>query len=282
MVANWEKKVIDADYIERTPQTKDNYIRVLSRGDPKRYLPDPPILFTLRECTQVCAMSQQMTKAFVETPELFDDLPPEVRFLERALTVKGGTALREFAANEFCPAEGITPEGLREGLRRLAAQLDNLQIDPYADLTNILEKLVNALSLGTGDERDPYVDYLVSTKSSDPGYFQTYTFNHEKLSLVRFLDSQYESAGSGDSGGGGSGANNGESKSLGALFGNFGLAQSTPQPIKQKQGEDFYRVPKERANGRPHNLGWLDLLDDEESESLRMGKVPAGKIVADD
>jgi hypothetical protein len=76
MVAHWEKKVVDAEYTERVPQTKDNYITVLSRGDPKRYLPDPPILFTLRECAQVAGMAQQMTKAFVESPELFDDLPP--------------------------------------------------------------------------------------------------------------------------------------------------------------------------------------------------------------
>ena len=112
MVAHWEKKVVDADYVEKTPQTPDNCISTISRGDPRRYLPDPPILFTLKECTQVCYMAQQMTKAFVETPELFDDLPPEVRFVEVALTIKGGTTLRQFVIEEFCPAEEITPEGL--------------------------------------------------------------------------------------------------------------------------------------------------------------------------
>lgn len=195
MVAHWEKKVKDADYVEKNPQTKENFMSVLAKGDPKRYLPDPPILFTLRECTQVCAMAQQMCKKFVETEELFDDFPPEMRFLEKALTIKGGTPLRRYMVEEFCPQEDITPEALREGMRRLHQQLDNMQIDPYADLTNVLEKLMFALAVGSDDELDPYQPYLGSTDPRGPGYFQTYTFNHDKLSLVRFLDGQYESAG---------------------------------------------------------------------------------------
>lgn len=200
MVAHWEKKVKDAEYCERTPQTKDNFMEVLAVGDPKRYLPDPPILFTLRECTQVCLMAQQMTKAFVDTPELFDDLPPEVRFIEAALQVQGGTALRKFMVDEFCPAEGITPEALREGVKRLYQQFDNMQTDPYGDLTNIIDKLYKAMAVGTDDERDPYNVYLGNKDPNGPGYFQSYTFNHERLSLVRFLDSQYPSAGGGDVG----------------------------------------------------------------------------------
>lgn len=192
MVAHWEKKVKDAEYYESTPQTKENFITVLSHGDPKRYLPDPPILYTLKQCSQVCLMAQQMCKAFVETPELFDDFPPEIRFLEKALTIKGGTPLRKYMVEEFCPAEKISPEGLREGMRRLYQQLENMQIDPYGDLTNIIDRLILAMAVGTDDERDPYVPYLSNTDPSGPGYFQTYTFNHEELSLVRFLDSQYE------------------------------------------------------------------------------------------
>lgn len=195
MVAHWEKKVRDAEYVERTPQGRDNFMTVLATGDPKRYLPDPPILYTLRECTQVCVMAQQMTKAFCETPELFDDLPPELHFLERALSITGGTALRKFVIDEFCPSEEITPEALREGMRRLDQQLDNMQIDPYGDLKNILDKLCKAMAVGTDDERNPYDEYLANKDPNGPGYFQSYTFDHERLSLVRFLDSQYPSAG---------------------------------------------------------------------------------------
>ena len=196
MVAHWEKKVIDADYIEKTPQTKENFVSMLSKGDPKRFLPNPPILFTLKECTQVCAMAQQMCKVFVENEKLFSDMPPEIVFLEESLKIKGGTALRKYMIEEFCPARGITPEGLREGMRRLYQQLENMQIDPYGDLTNKLEDLFHAMAVGTDDERDPYFDYLANIDSNGPGYFQTYTFNHAKQSIVRFLDNRYPSAGS--------------------------------------------------------------------------------------
>lgn len=284
MVAHWEKKVIDADYVEKTPQTEDNWMKILGRGDPKRYLPDPPILYTLSECTQVCAMSQQMTKAFVETPELFDDLPVEVRFLEIALTIKGGTALRKFIADEFCPAEGITPEALREGLRRLHAQLENMQIDPYADITNILEKLLVAMTIGTKDERDPYLEYLVNKNPDGPGNFPTYTFNHEKLSLVRFFDSQYPSVGAADLSTITEAPDLGE---LGEMFNNIGGTSPTtalrkPAPAST-DNDKVYKVPVERAAERPHELGWLDLLDDElNHEDMQLGKIAPGKIIVED
>jgi len=281
MVAHWEKKVVDADYLEKTPQTKENYMTVLSRGDPKRYLPDPPILFTLRECTQVCLMAQQMTKVFVETPELFDDLPPEVRFVEKALSIQGGAALRKFVVDEFCPAEGITPEALREGMRRLLVQFENMQIDPYGDITNLLERLCAAMALGTDDEADPYAAYLANKDPSGPGSFQTYTFDAEKLSRVRFLDAQYERAGVTDKaaprGGGG--------------FFNFGggggvVAQPPIVSMPQEKEEtapagEPYKVPQARAAGRPHELGWLELLkgDDDKDEQMRLGKVPPGQIL---
>jgi hypothetical protein len=271
MVAHWEKKVVDADFTEKTEQTKENYMRVLARGDPKRFLPDAPILFSVKECTQVCYMAQQMTKTFVETPELFNDLPPELRFLEQALNIQGGTALRKYVIEDFCPAEGITPEGLREGLRRLHAQLENMQVDPYADICNIIERLYLAMAVGTDDERDPYTEYLVNKDPDGPGAFQTYTFNHEKLSLVRFLDGQYENAGATpmpkSSGGG-----------LGGFF-NFGGASSKPVTPKTDNSKGTYKVPDARAAGRPHDLGWLDLLDEEKNESLRFGKVSPGQII---
>ena len=274
MVANWEKKVVDAEYVEKTPQTKDNFVSVLARGDPKRYLPDPPILFTLRECTQVCYMSQQMTKAFVETPELFDDLPPEVRFVEAALAIQGGTPLRKFMVDEFCPAEGITPEALREGVRRLVQQLDNMQIDPYGDLTNLLERLHAAMAVGTDDERDPYLSYLANKDLNGPGAFQTYTFNHEKLSRVRFLDSQYE--------GKARAAELPKSGGFGGLF-NFGGGSQPPEtkPSTPQDESEYYKVPQARAAGRPHELGWLNMLDDEKEEQ-RLGKVQPGRIIPDE
>jgi hypothetical protein len=301
MVAHWEKKVRDAEYCERVPQTKTNYITVLSRGDPRRYLPDPPILFTLRECTQVCLMAQQLTKAFVDnTDTLFSsDFPAEIRFLEAALAVKGGTALRKYMIDEFCPAEGITPPALREGVRRLLAQMDNMQTDPYGDLTNLLEKLVLAISVGAPDGRNPYLEYVANRDPvNGPGGFQTYTFNHERQSLVRFLDAQYEGGGSDNAPPPASGL-----AGAGGLGSLFGFGGSTPQPkaptrsSKSDADETFYKVPPARAAGRPHNLGWLDILkeevdgNEEESSTVadgqtrkpksNFGKVPAGKVLSE-
>jgi hypothetical protein len=193
MVAHWEKKVVDADFIEKTPVTPQNKFSVLATGDPRRYLPNPPILFTLKECTQVCAMAQQMCQKFVETEELFSDFPPEIVFMEEAFKVQGGTALRKFMIEEFCPARGITPEGLREGVRRLHQQLDNMQIDPYGDIANKIEDLHGAMAVGTEDARDPYADYLLNPDTNGPGFIQTYTYNHPKQSIVRFLDNRYPS-----------------------------------------------------------------------------------------
>jgi hypothetical protein len=194
MVAHWEKKVVDANFYEKTPQPEENYMRWLATGDPKRYLAEPPILWTLAECAQVCGKAQEMCQLFVQDEDLVADFPPEIVFLEEALKIKGGTALRKFMIEEFCPERGITPEALREGMRRFHHQLDSMQIDPYGDLTNKVELLYRAMAIGTDDERDAYEKYLgieANTDPNNPGYFETYTFYTSKYSLLRFLDSQY-------------------------------------------------------------------------------------------
>jgi hypothetical protein len=190
MVAHWEKKYQDAKRLEEIPA--ENFMAQLYTGDPKRYLPDPPIIFRLDEVSRIVIMAQKMCKAFVDTPELFDDLPAEVKFIESALSIQGGTALRQYTLEEFCPSNNIDPASLREGLKRLYQQMFNMQIDPYGDLTMTLWNLCVATSVGTDDARDPYEEYIANVKGNDynsnPGFFQTYTFDHDKNSLVRFLD----------------------------------------------------------------------------------------------
>jgi len=192
MVAHWEKKVRDAEYVESTPQTRENFLDILMMGDPKRYLPDPPIIFRYDEVVRIALMAQNMTTRFVNTPELFNDLPPEVRFIEKASFIKGGTALRKFMIDDFCPTEEITPEALREGVRRLEVQMDGMQIDPYGDLRNVISRLLEACSVGTEDEYDPYIPYLANLSKDGPGYFTTYTMDYDRQSLVRFLDTAKE------------------------------------------------------------------------------------------
>jgi hypothetical protein len=180
--------------LEEIPDSEGmNFMAQLYTGDPKRYLPDPPIIFRLNEVSRIVVMAQKMCKAFVDEAELFDDLPPEVQFVEKALSIQGGTALRKYMLEEFCPQNNVDAASLREGLRRLYQQMFNMQLDPYGDLTMTLWNLCVATSLGTEDARDPHEEYIANVKGTkyetNPGFFQTYTFDHDKNSLVRFLDS---------------------------------------------------------------------------------------------
>lgn len=263
MVAHWEKKVKDAQYFENTQQTKSNYISLLCTGDPKRYLPDPPIIFKYDEVLRVASMAQQMVAVFVNDTALFDDLPVEVRFIESALRIKGGTALRKFVVEDFCPAEGITPAGLREGLRRLEAQLENMQIDPYGDVKNTVGRLCEAMAVGSDEEHDPYALYLYNPDPKGPGYFQTYTFNHDRNSLVRFLDNARNIE---------AGKMGNTDDILSQLSGEakmmFGFSK---KPVEDKSAGnigkgDVYIPPAKRALGRPHMVGWLDWLDEDKDE----------------
>lgn len=188
MVAHWEKKVVDADYLERSSEDVYDTTYFIGRGDPRRYLRKTPIIFSLRECTQVCLMAQNLTKSFVDTPELFDDFPPEIKFLEAALAIRGGTGLRKFVVEEFCPVNSITPDALREGMRRLLIQLESLPIDPYGDLSNLLESLIVAMSKGSDEAESPFNPIVLSLNENDPGYIETYTFNTYSKSLLKTLD----------------------------------------------------------------------------------------------
>ena len=169
MVAHWEKKTRDAEYVESTVEDRGNFFDMLMVGDPKRYLPDPPIIYRYNECVRIALMAQIMTVPFVSKPTLFDDLPAEVRFIEASSFVKGGSALRRFIVDEFCPAENVSPESLREGVRRLDVQLSNMQIDLYGDLKNVVGRLCDAIAVGTDDARDPYEPYLMDLSGDGPG-----------------------------------------------------------------------------------------------------------------
>ena len=85
----------------------------------------------------------------------------------------GGTELRK-AAYEFAEEEGITVEGLREGVRRLVRQLENMQPDPYGKFTRIVNDLSRALEVGTEEEESVYKEHLYSVRKEGPGWFQTY------------------------------------------------------------------------------------------------------------
>jgi len=266
MVAHWEKKTRDAEYIEATTEDRGNFLDVLMVGDPKRYLPDPPIIYRYNECVRIAIMAQNMTARFVDDESLFNDMPPEVRFIEASSFVKGGTALRKFMVEEFCPAEGIEPAALREGIRRLDVQLSNMQIDPYGDIKNVVGRLCDAIAVGTDDARDPYDVYLANLDVGGPGYFQTYTFNHDKQSIVRFLDNA-KGIEQGDVGGAESVFDQLTTEASNLLS----FSSRSSDATKPTEEEEDYVPPDNRACGRPSNLGWLDLLGDEEVTGAKTG-----------
>ena len=71
------------------------------------------------------------------------------------------------------------------------------------------------------------------------------------------------------------------------MFGFGGTPQQAPPPSPSDTRFDNtagpYKVPDARANGRPHELGWLDMLKDEKSDQeLRLGKIAPGRIIAEE
>jgi len=265
MAANWQQKTSDADYFENTQLPKESQASLLYVGDPKRYLPDPPIIFRYSEVIRIASMAQQTVATFVNDTALFDDLPVEVRFIESALKVKDGTTLRKFVVEDFCPSEEITPSALREGVRRLYAQLENVQLDPYGDLKNTLGKLCEAMESGTNEENDPYEPYILDIDSKAPGWFETYTFYHDGDSMIRFLDNAFdvdaENLGNTDDI---ISQLKGDVKTL-FDFGPFDLRKKKEEKVFSTATEDDdYVPPPERSLGRPHMLGWLELLDGED------------------
>jgi hypothetical protein len=46
--------------------------------------------------------------------------------------------------------------------------------------------------------------------------------------------------------------------------------------------EEVYKVPEERAAGRPHESGWFELLNEPKKEKVRLGQVPPGRIIFED
>merc|ERR1712176_27293 len=136
-----------------------------------------------------------------------------------------------------------------------------------------VEQLYAAMAVGTDDARDPYLKYLgyeASEDPSNPAYFETYTFNYPKQSMVRFLDNTYPSTGGISQLVGSAPVETPEGSSpldglaneivggfnnlLGQMKGERNLRVEPPMVDDNSP----YTVPKERAIGRDHDLGWFE------------------------
>ncbi|GMH54590.1 hypothetical protein TrRE_jg13199 [Triparma retinervis] len=238
----WEKKARDSSYYDNTVRSPKNTMEYLTKGDPNRFNADSERKFYgYDETAKMTAWAQKMAGAFGEDEELLKVITPEMRFVDRGMLISGGTELRK-AAYEFAEEEGITVEGLREGVRRLVRQLENMQPDPYGKFTRIVNDLSRALEVGTEEEESVYKEHLYSVRKEGPGWFQTYKMKENDFSMLRFLDNEV------DVKEGGLGPMDEVLKQLG--FGG----------VVDKLGG--------KKDARPEELGWIENMDDPEAKGL--------------
>mmetsp|Transcript_24059 Transcript_24059/g.50158 ORF Transcript_24059/g.50158 Transcript_24059/m.50158 type:complete len:519 (+) Transcript_24059:1-1557(+) len=236
----WEKKTRDQRYYEGTKRDSKNTMEYLSRGDPNRFNSDSDRKFyPLEDTERMTGWAQNMASTFSSNPTLMGMIGRDMRFVDKAILVEGGTEVRRIAY-EFAKEEGIEVEELREGVKRLLCQLENMQPDPYGKFTRIVNDVVKAMEVGTDDERSIYGEWLYSNRKDGPGWFQTYRMPESDLSMLRFLENEV------DVKEGGLGPMDEVFKQLG--FGGV---------VEKVQG---------RKDDRPEGLGWIDILDDEIKE----------------
>jgi hypothetical protein len=169
-------------------------------------------------------------------------------------------------------------------MRRLLAQLENLQLDPYADICNLLEGRIAAMARGAEERPSPFEPYVANLDEDGPGSFQTYTFDDHPLSIVRLLDSQLpveleealplpEMGFNLDLG-------------INSLFQSEDDDEDDERPrTAAVEGKSLtFLGPAARGLDRPHEMGWLDQMFDD-SPAAREGPpepVPAGRIIPDE
>jgi len=101
---------------------------------------------------------QQMSLRLSIEEKYFKTLPVAMQFLEEALILSTSTEVRRVAIKEFCPKMGISPEFLRERVRDLLASMQFLDCNTYRTIYASIKDVLKALSEGTPDAYDPYMD----------------------------------------------------------------------------------------------------------------------------
>jgi len=256
MRAIWEKKTRDANYYENNTRTRKNTMEYLCQGEPDRFNPDSERKYYNYEDTlRMCTWAQKMSVGFSQDEAMFNDLPPEVRFIDRAITITGGTELRRFAVEEFCPTNNLDAASLREGIRRLLKQMENMQPNPYGYLTRIIEDMSDALAAGTPDERNIYNDYLYAKSGEGKASFQTYQFERGELDMIKFLENEVD-------------VKEGGVGPIDEVLRSFGFG-------------GVIDAVNEKKDGRPMELGWLEALDEERGE-FRGGNYKSAQTIKDE
>ena len=104
MVAHWEKKTRDVEYVENTVKERGKFIDKLIVEDPEQYLSNPPIIYRYNECVRITLMAQNMTAQFVASRDLFNNLPVEVQLVEASSFVKGDNCQSPISAASGSPS----------------------------------------------------------------------------------------------------------------------------------------------------------------------------------
>ena len=186
----WLCRVRDAkERDEIGPRTRENEFEFLSTGDPNVLNPDNENIYGTEETTRICAMAQKMSLLFGSTESLMSGLPAEVRLADRGLKCRTGTELRA-ELFRFSEEEGVSSESLLEAVGRLVVQMENLQLEPYGRLTQILADMLKALKMGTPMEKDAdmYLPHLFP-EPGHPAFFVPYSFEEDsRFSFSSFLD----------------------------------------------------------------------------------------------
>ncbi|GMH73926.1 hypothetical protein TrST_g6629 [Triparma strigata] len=244
MRLTWEKKTRDSQYYSTTSRTKKNEMIWLSTGDPNRFNVDSDRKFyDYDDTVRMCSWAQKMSTTFSSEPDLWKALLPEFRFVDVAMGIESGTEVRS-KMYEFCEGEGIEVEDLKEGVMRLAVQLDNMQPDPYGKFARVVMDLRDAMFQGGEDPLERFDEYLY--KKDGEGWFETYSFEKEDMSMLRFLENEV------DVKEGGLGPMDEVLRQFG--FGGIVNAMSTKKEERRK------------------DVGWLDNLGEDDERPLERGR----------
>uniref|UniRef100_A0A7S4D4Y1 Uncharacterized protein n=1 Tax=Heterosigma akashiwo TaxID=2829 RepID=A0A7S4D4Y1_HETAK len=205
----------------------------------------------LESAEYMCALVQGMSLKLAERPELFDQLPPEARFLEQALRMNTGTEVRQYALQEFLPREGLdgVPE-LVARVRALGVATEFLSAKTFTSINVAIEEVVACLTAGTPEQADLYVRAF---NTGNIG-FRTYKVT---------IDKEYEDALDPQN----MGTNADLAPDVRTIEQDYrvvydALLQSVGLPFRTRV------PPADAADSRDRDLGWFHLLDENYEEHL--------------
>jgi len=176
---------------------------------------------------------QQMSLALADKKTIFEELPLEMQFLEKTLSLNTTTEVRKFASTEFCPEKRITMGDLIRKLRALLVSIEFLSQKTYRNIYSAIEESLNCLTEGTPESFDPYMAGYKDIRFDTYKITTSPDFNAFAQGIQRDDDLEQD----------------------------FSIIYDA---IKQTFG---IPVSNKLLDNRPKDLGWINLLDDDFEET---------------